>query len=530
MKLKTIAATCLCMAMVAASCCQQQKTPKAKHVIFIGLDALSAVGLQRAETPTFNYMIENGAISLHTRVARETSSSQNWMCMLSGAPIEMHGVTDNGWEFETRMIEPAVHNAEGKFPTIFDVVKEQRPDAKVYGFYEWTGQTRMYNMKSFDYSENCPNGEETLKRAFDTYLKDQPEFLFVSVDETDHAGHKYGHENQGYFDAINMCDRVIGEFIKKLEEKGLMNDIIIMVTGDHGGVRYGHGGDNMCELEVPVLMYGKGVTKGKVMEHANMIYDNAVTIAGLLGVEMPRECRGQFLYEAFEPKGNVNYIPLPFVRPFRGVADEVTITADAKDAQIYYTLDGSVPTKESTLYTGPFKISDNTVVKSVTYKDGQYSDVAENLLYAKAPEGEAAIDFKLYRHYTGESLPDFTKFGRADAVGYVSNFTLDEIPVATTEDDFAVIFTSKMIVKKGGKYRFLLGSDDGSRLLIDGNKVIDNDGSHTYMEKMGVADLTEGEHIIKVEYFEDCEGQSLNLSWGLDGGPLFPFTPKELKK
>lgn len=530
MKLKTIAAACLCMALVAASCCHQQKTPRAKHVIFIGLDALSAVGLQRAETPNFNYMIENGAVSLHTRVARETSSSQNWMCMLSGAPIEMHGVTDNGWEYETRMIEPAVHNAEGKFPTIFDVVQQQRPDAKVYGFYEWGGQTRMYDMNSFDYSEKCENGEITLRKAFDSYLEEQPEFLFVSVDETDHAGHKYGHEDKGYMDAIAMCDRVIGEFVTELEKRGLMKDIVIMITGDHGGVRFGHGGDNMSELEVPVIMYGKGVTKGKVMEHTNMIYDNAVTVAGLLGVEMPRECRGQFLWEAFEPKGEKVYVPIPFVQPFRGVASEISITADARDAQIYYTLDGTVPTNESTLYTGPFKIDGNTVVRSVTYANGQYSDVVENLLYAEAPAGEAPIEFKLYRNYMGESLPDFTKFGRADAVGYVSNFTLDGIPVRPEEDDFAVIFSSRMIVKKSGKYRFLLGSDDGSRLIVDGNKVVDNDGSHTYMEKMGVAELSEGEHIIKLEYFEDCEGQSINLSWGLDGGPMFPFNITDLKK
>ncbi|MCQ2149122.1 MAG: alkaline phosphatase family protein [Bacteroidales bacterium] len=530
MTFKSILSSVLCTAVIAVSCCNEQKTPKAKHVIFIGLDALSAVGIQRAETPNFNRMIENGAISLHTRVARETSSSQNWMCMVSGAPIEMTGVTDNSWEYETRMIEPAVHNAKGMFPTIFDIVKEQRPEARVYGFYEWAGQCRMYDMDSFDYSENCKNGEETLRKAFAKYLEDQPELLFVSVDHTDHAGHSFGHEDQGYFDAITLCDGIIGEFVDELEKRGMMKDIVIMVTGDHGGVRYGHGGDNMCELEVPVLMYGKGVTKGKVMKHANMIYDNAATIAGLLGVKLPPECRGKFIMQAFEPSDGEKYVPIPLVHPFRGVAEQVSITVDDKDATVYYTTDGSTPTVNSPKYEGPFKITDNTVVKAVTCKDNQYSEVVTNLLYAKAPEGYAPIGYKLYRNYFSEQLPDFTKFGRADAVGYVSNFTLDGIPVKPEEDDFAVIFTSNLKIAKSGKYRFLLGSDDGSRLIIDGKTVIDNDGSHTYGEKFGVIELEEGLHKIKVEYFEDCDGQSLNLSFGLDGQGLFPMNLKDLEK
>lgn len=529
MKLKKLILILLGAAVLASSCCQE-KTPRAGHVIFIGLDALSGVGIQRAETPNFNHMIENGAISLHTRVARETSSSQNWMCMLSGAPIEMTGVTDNGWEYETRMIEPAVHNAKGMFPTIFDLVKQQRPDARVYGFYEWTGQTRMYDMDSFDYSENCANGEETLRKAFAKYMEDEPEFLFVSVDETDHAGHSFGHESQGYFDAIHMCDEIIGGFVKELEAKGKMKDVVIMVTGDHGGIRYGHGGDNMCELEVPVLMYGKGVTKGKVMEHANMIYDNAATIAGLLGVKMPEECRGKFMKQAFEPATGVKYVPIPLVHPYRGVAEQITITVDADDAEVHYTTDGTTPTIDSPKYEGPVAITGNTIVKAVTYKDGNYSDVVENLLYAKAPEGFAPIAYKLYRNYYAESLPDFTKFGRASAEGYVSNFTLDELPVQPSEDDFAVLFTSNLKIDKAGKYRFMLGSDDGARLIIDNKTVIDNDGSHTYMEKMGLVDLTEGTHVIKVEYFEDCDGQMLNLTYGLDGGGLFPINVNALSK
>lgn len=59
--------------------------------------------------------------------------------------------------------------------------------------------------------------------------------------------------------------------------------------------------------------------------------------------------------------------------PLKTTPDDPTI-----GCRIYYTLDGSTPTDQSTLYTGPFQISGNTTVKAVLIAYGQYSsDVSE---------------------------------------------------------------------------------------------------------------------------------------------------------
>ena len=44
-------------------------------------------------------------------------------------------------------------------------------------------------------------------------------------------------------------------------------------------------------------------------------------------------------------------------------------------ASIFYTLDGSTPTAESTLYEGPITLSETTVVKAIAIKDGVSSAV-----------------------------------------------------------------------------------------------------------------------------------------------------------
>ena len=45
-------------------------------------------------------------------------------------------------------------------------------------------------------------------------------------------------------------------------------------------------------------------------------------------------------------------------------------------------------------------------------------------------------------------------------------------------------------------------SNDGSRLYIDNKMVIDNDGQHGKIEKMGALNLSKGKHKFRVEYFQ----------------------------
>lgn len=53
---------------------------------------------------------------------------------------------------------------------------------------------------------------------------------------------------------------------------------------------------------------------------------------------------------------------------------QVTMTGPT-GSEIHYTLDGSTPTAESTLYTEPITLSETTVVKAIAIKDGVSSSV-----------------------------------------------------------------------------------------------------------------------------------------------------------
>lgn len=88
-------------------------------------------------------------------------------------------------------------------------------------------------------------------------------------------------------------------------------------------------------------------------------------------------------------------------------------------------------------------------------------------------------------------------------------------PGTKLDNHFAIRWTGKIKIPKQGQYTFSLESDDGSRLLIDGKTIVDNGGLHDMQEQSGNAELTEGEHEIQIDYFENENdgGAGCVLAW-----------------
>lgn len=54
----------------------------------------------------------------------------------------------------------------------------------------------------------------------------------------------------------------------------------------------------------------------------------------------------------------------------------VTLSTENQDAKIYYTIDGTEPTDQSTVYTAPFTLNASATVKAISYLNGEKSNVA----------------------------------------------------------------------------------------------------------------------------------------------------------
>src|SRR5262249_50678471 len=81
------------------------------------------------------------------------------------------------------------------------------------------------------------------------------------------------------------------------------------------------------------------------------------------------------------------------------------------------------------------------------------------------------------------------------------------------KDNFALRFEGTINLPIDGDYLFLIGSDDGSRMLIDDKVVLANDGVHPFEQKRKKVKMTAGLHSVVVEYFEQEGEESLQVDF-----------------
>ena len=77
---------CFSMASYAAK-------PKAKHVVYIGLDGWGSYSMPKANMPTVKSLMETGCYTMQKRTVLPSSSAVNWASMFMGAGPEVHGYT-----------------------------------------------------------------------------------------------------------------------------------------------------------------------------------------------------------------------------------------------------------------------------------------------------------------------------------------------------------------------------------------------------------------------------------------------------
>lgn len=116
-----------------------------------------------------------------------------------------------------------------------------------------------------------------------------------------------------------------------------------------------------------------------------------------------------------------------------------------------------------------------------------------------------------YTYYEGEfKKTNQVTSGEKVEEGVMKNISIEN---ARLEDHFGYDYRTMIKIPKKGVYLFYTFSDDGSRLYIDGQEVVDNDGGHSARRREGKVALDEGFHELRVLYFEDYMGQELEVGF-----------------
>ncbi|MEX1240064.1 MAG: Ig-like domain-containing protein [Cyclobacteriaceae bacterium] len=195
---------------------------------------------------------------------------------------------------------------------------------------------------------------------------------------------------------------------------------------------------------------------------------------------------------------------------------------------VYYGSQSKVTNSADPSYTLtglPMNTSYNITVKAVD-NAGLFSPASNQVT------GTTSVKGLWYGHSTGAwtDLDQITNWNDPEFTGWVPNFTLAP---RTQEEYFNFEFTGYLYIETTGSYYFYLNSDDGSRIYIDGNQVLDFDGVH---EKSGANEgfgvrsaaipLSAGPHDIRVIFFENISGQYLSVGYqGADTDNLKMYIP-----
>lgn len=231
-------------------------------------------------------------------------------------------------------------------------------------------------------------------------------------------------------------------------------------------------------------------------------------------------------HEAFEPAEGLDSIPDSLNRdsvPLGDLASKTTVPELAK------------------FLVDPLRIRPGGRMPSLGLSEGEANAIAIYLLRDQAPglADPAAMDrmLGLKYHYfefrrrnddgaRSAAVSDYLDFFPGDSrqlgrrVAVAANGVTSKIDVSQRQRDeaFGFMFDGFVSVPEDGEYTFFTKSDDGSRLYINGDLVVRNDGTHGAVEESGRVRLTKGHHPIRVTYYELNGGEELEVSWA---GPTF---------
>lgn len=196
----------------------------------------------------------------------------------------------------------------------------------------------------------------------------------------------------------------------------------------------------------------------------------------------------------------------------------VSLDCDTKNAEIYYTTDGSEPTKNSIKYTNPFEIKETTSLKVKAFKDSLISSYTTPLFIEKLESVELhKLKNKLknglsYKYYEGifRSVYDFSDDDPVQK-GKVKNIHIES---RLRDEWIGFEFDGFINIPKNGLYNFEIAANDGAQLLIDDKELFESDGrkSFSFTQKNNII-LSKGLHKFTIKYFQCSDNIGLKTYW-----------------
>jgi len=212
------------------------------------------------------------------------------------------------------------------------------------------------------------------------------------------------------------------------------------------------------------------------------------------------------------------WVAAPEISPGTGTftnSAEVKMTSGTTDAEIYYTTDQSAPTTNSMRYTAPIHLTNTTIIKAKAFKVGFVdSGVSVATLVNSSALGDGTglrgEYFSNSKSFTNPPMPTLV---RTDAV-VDFNWNTGAPAPGISADNFTVRWTGSVQPLVSGNYMFYTHTDDGCRLWINGQQIINSWRNYSGTEQSGTFTMIgQQRYDIRIEYFENVGDARASLSW-----------------
>ena len=276
--------------------------------------------------------------------------------------------------------------------------------------------------------------------------------------------------------------------------------------------------DNLSDENIyvqSVLLNGEEINRPYIL-HSEI--SEGATIEYVMG-NKPNYNRGTEMNPSPYSMNEMKTTSIPYIKSEVGYfINEVPVEFDCKtdNVEIRYTLDGSEPDCNSKLFEEAFTIDKSMTIKARAFKEGY---IAGPIMTAKAVKAEFLESAEVsnltngvkYKYIEGQ-FSSAKELINANVVkeGELDYITLDE---ADKEDHYAFIYEGFINIPEDDIYTFYCKSDDGSILFINDKEIVNNDGSHAAISASASVALKKGMHPFTLLYFEDYEGNSVEVFW-----------------
>jgi predicted AlkP superfamily pyrophosphatase or phosphodiesterase len=228
------------------------------RVYIVLVDGLSAKFLSPKLTPVLWELIyggkERATFYPQARAVMPTTTNVNHVSLMTGTYPAAHGVTGNYyWDRRDRGVSMPLDHAELiEVETLFTVIEKEKKAWVSAGIF---GKQKLVNLFRAGESQLHPDhlwsdiewladlrtwltSSSVDGRIMDEVLRiiaqEGPRLLFVSLPTVDFLSHHFGPDSHEARGGILKADHQIGRLVKSLKARGLWQEVVLMLTADHG--------------------------------------------------------------------------------------------------------------------------------------------------------------------------------------------------------------------------------------------------------------------------------------------------------